>query len=239
MQISRLLFVAAILLFVFAAQSFGTEGADCTRGIDIACIQTYHDVIAPSCHKYMPAKDYATVRQHVPNMVTQAATIADLKLDSTFAPVAEAFEKERRLFLAAVDQLMVAAEGTDDEVFAEAFDKMHEAFARMASSLVPSPVELDEFHAIVAQVWHELLPNKDYAGIKAALPALRGGCKKLASAKLNESQQEIKDEYLAAVGKVESSIDDIEKVIDSKSDEKIEESVVQLHESFRSVMALF
>jgi len=239
MQMSKFLFAAAMLLTVFAAQSYGTEGADCTRGIDIPYIQTYHDAIAPSCHKYMPAKDYATVRQHVPNMVAQAATIADLKLDSTYAPVAEAFEKQRRLFLSTVDKLMVAADGADDEVFAEAFGKMHEAFVRMVSSLVLSPVELDEFHALVADVWHKYLPNKDYDGIKAALPALKEGCKKLASAKLSESKQNIKDQYLAAVGKVESSINGIENVIDSKSDEKIEESVVQLHESFRGVMELF
>lgn len=239
MQISRFLFAVAMLFAVFAAGSYGTEGVDCTRGIDIACIQSFHDAIAPSCHKYMPDKDYATVRKHVPNMVAQASSIADLKLDSTYAPVAESFAKERRLFLSAVDKLMLAAEGTDDAELAEAFKIMHETFIQMTSSLFLAPVELDELHVLVAEVWHKFLPDKDYEAIKSALPAMRECCKKLAAAKLHESKQDISEEYLAAVGNIESSINGIEAVIDSESDEKIEASVVELHESFRGVMAMF
>jgi hypothetical protein len=187
----------------------------------------------------MPSKDYATVRKHVPNMVVQAEQIASYQLDSAFATVAEEFNSKRILFLEAVNGLKVAAEGTDDAKLQEAFDKMHSAFARLASTLSLAPAELDDFHATVASVFHDYLSNKNYDAIKQALPGLKDGCAKLMAAKLHPAKQQIQKDYIAAVKDLRASVDAIEQVIDTKSDEKITDAVEAMHGKFEAVAGLF
>jgi hypothetical protein len=239
MQIFKAIVSAVIIAALFVGASLATEDDECIRDIAIPCIQTFHDAIAPSCHKYMPAKDYETARKHVPNMVAQAASIADLRLDSTYADVADDFYEKRRVFLSAVDKLMAATEGEDDNAFAKAFDRMHDAFAAMVSSLVSAPEELDRFHALVAEVWHKMLPAKDYEGIKKTIPKLEEASRRLAAANLGESHKDIKDKYLAAVGELESSIGELAAAVDTKSDEAIQKAAADFHEKFEKVMMMF
>lgn len=215
------------------------ETPECTRGLDISCIQSFHEAIAPSCHKYMPKKDYATVRQHVPNMLAEAERIAEFKLDSTYASISDEFDEKRYAFLSAVLELKAAADTTDDDKLKKAFDKMHMAFAEMASVLALMPAEVEAFHEILAQVWHEYLPSKNYEAIRSAIPGMRESCAKMKAAKLHEAKQSVSKEYLAAVDKIEASIGEIEKALASNTDEKIAAAVTGLHDGFRELAGLF
>jgi hypothetical protein len=187
----------------------------------------------------MPAKDFATVRKHVPNMVAQAEQIATYKLDSVYATITEEFDAKRVLFLEAVNNLKIAADGTDDAKLQDAFQKMHEAFVRLTSTLVLSPAELDEFHSLLASLYHDYLPSKNYDAIKESLPALKDACGKLMAAKLNPAKQAIQKDYIAAVKDLRASVDAIEQVIDTKSDEKITDAVEAMHGKFEAVAGLF
>jgi hypothetical protein len=233
-----ILTLIAIFAIVMSITASGQE-KECTYGVTISCIESFHEAMAPSCHKYMPAKDYETVRKHIPNMLLEAERIAEYKLDSTYASVSEDFEMKREAFLLTILDLKRAAESTDDTLLAKAFDKMHMAFAQMASVLALTPEEVDEFHELVGTVWHEYLPAKDYEAIKKTIPDLRKGVEKMKAAKLPEAKQGLTKDYLAAIGAVEISLTAIEEVIDSKSDEKISEAVTALHNGFMDVMALF
>ncbi len=226
------IFVAAFSLAVIAEE-------ECTYGVELSCIENFQTAMAPSCDKYMPAKDYATVRQHVPNMVAAAEHIAQFTLDSTYASVSDEFDQKRQAFLTSVLNLKTASDGTDDAILAEAFDKMHMAFAEMASVLALVPSEVDEFHTIIAKVWHEYLPSKDYDAIKKAIPELKEGCTKMKAAKLDEAQQSVSKDYLAAIEKIEKSIAQVEKAILANKDEQITEAVTALHDGYRSVRMLF
>ena len=234
-------FVLTLITVITAAMCFAAAGEEkeCTHGVTISCIETFHEAMAPSCHKYMPAKDYEAVRKHVPNMLTEAERVAEFKLDSTYASVSEEFQTKRDTFLLAMMDLKKAAGGTDDAKLAESFDKMHMAFAQMASVLALMPEEVDEFHELIATVWHKYLPAKDHDAIKKAIPDLRKGCEKMKAAELHEARQSVSKDYIAAIGEIEAAITAVEKVIDSKSDEKISEAVAGLHDGFRGVTALF
>ncbi len=233
-----ILTLIAIFAIVMSITAVGQEKS-CTHGVGISCIESFHEAMAPSCHKYMPAKDYETVRKHMPNMLFEAERIAEYTLDSTYASVSEDFETKREAFLLAIVDLKKAADSTDDTKLAETFDKMHMAFASMASALAFMPEEVDEFHELIATVWHKYLPAKDYDAIKKAIPDLRKGCEKMKAAKLHEARQGVSKDYLAAIGVIETAIDTIEEVIDSKSDEKISEAITGLHDGFIGVAALF
>jgi len=228
----------AMIIALFFLTAAGQEKAP-AQDPDISCIQTFRDAMVPSWQKYMPAKDYATVRKHIPNMLAEAERIAELKLDSTYAEVAEEFQTKREAFLLAILDLKKAADSTDDAGLEKALDKTHLAFSQMASVLALMPQEVKDFHEIIADIWHEYLPAKDYDAIKKSIPSLREGCAKMKAAKLHESKQAVSEQYLAAIGETETSITGVEKVIDSKSDEKISEAVSTLHESFRTIMGLF
>ena len=235
----RMIILFSAMLFLIASALVAEEKTECTHGVDISCIQTFHEAMAPSCHKHVPEKNFATVRKHVPNMLAQAKLIAAFQPDSTYADVMEEFDQKRKVFLTSIDELKVAADGDDDDALKKAFDRMHDAFARMSGSLSMTPQELEDFHTVLAKVWHEYLPQKDYAAIEKAIPELKESCARLMAVKLHASRQDVKKEYLEAVKGIRASINGIEEVIGSGSDEKIAIAVESLHESFHVVAGLF
>jgi len=239
MQMFKRIIAAAVILALFIGAAFATEGEGCASDINIPSIQAFDEAIAPSCHKYMPAKDYTTVRKHVPNMVAQAEKIADLKLDSTYADVAENFYEKRQAFMKSMDNLVVAAEGEDNGAFVKAFDKMQASFEAMTASLVSAPTELEKLHGYVAEIWHKMLPEKDYEGIKKSIPALEAQSRKLADVDLGEAHKDIKEKYQAAVNDLQASIAKLDAAIDTKSDEAIQKAAGDFHQSFEKLMQMF
>jgi hypothetical protein len=195
--------------------------------------------MAPSCHKYIPEKDYATVRQHIPNMLAEAERIAKFTPDSSYASVMADFDKKRESFMVAMLGLKTAADGEDDAKLKEAFDAMHMAFADMAGVLAMMPEEVEQFHSVLAKVWHEYLPAENYEAIKAAIPDLKKYCDAMKAAEIHPAKKAITEDYAASVEKIEKAIVAVEKVIDSKSSEEIADAVTLLHDGFVSTASLF
>lgn len=235
----NVLVLCVIAIAFLSPLCLADEHQDCASDINIPCIVDFHEAIEASCHKYMPAEDYATIRLHVPNIVKQASRIAALKLDSTYADVLEDFDFKRAEFLKQVTALETAADGTNDEKVRDCFNAMHTAFARMNASLVLVPSEIEEFHGIIAAVWHDYLPKKDYAAIGDAIPQMKQCCTKLMAVKLPKGKQSIQKEYISGVRQLQESVDGVAAVIEGGSENDISMAVSKLHDSYAHLRHMF
>ncbi len=239
MQNLRVIVIVTAAIVIACSLTVTAEEKECTHGVDVSCIQAFHEAMAPSCHKYMPEKDYATVRQHVPNMLAEAERIAGFKPDSSYASVMADLEKKRAVYMVAILSLKTAADGDDDAKLKDAFDTMHTAFAEMSGVLSMMPEEVEQFHSVLAKVWHDYLPAEDYEAIKAAIPDLKKHCAAMKAAEIHPAKQAVAKDYAASVEKIEKAIAAVEKVIDSKSSEEIADAVSLLHDGFHAVVVLF
>ncbi len=216
------------------------EGESCTKGVKTNCIETFHEAMAPPCHEYIPQGKYKEARAAVPAMVKASKEIADYYPGCTYGKnINEKFEARREVFLKRVAEMEEAAKGDDDKAFKLAFDKMHSAFAEMNGVLYMRPEGVEEFHNVLAQIWHDYLPNEKYEEIEGSLPELIKKAEYLTTVKLDETMADKQEAFTQQAEKLLKCAKDLHKACKSDDKEKIASTTETMHKSYESLTATF
>jgi hypothetical protein len=92
-------------------------------------------------------------------------------------------------------------------------------------------VEVEKFHDLLAPIWHEQYPAKEWAKIRAQGEELVRRKNAVMKAKLDlKAEAKAKAEELRK--KFGESVDDLAKVAKSGTDEELQKSVAVMHEAF-------
>ena len=228
-----------ISISVDEADEHHERDEDCTHGIQTNCIDAFHSAMAPPCHEYIPQGKYAEARAAVPAMIKASKEIAEYYPGCTYGKnINEQFKVKRDAFIKRVDELEKAC-GADDQAFKLAFDKMHSAFAEMNGVLYMRPDGVEEFHNILARIWHDFLPNKKYDEIKESLPELIKAAENLTSVKLDESMADKQEAFTQQAEKLLQYVNELKQVCETEDKEKIASTTETLHKSYEALTATF
>jgi hypothetical protein len=216
------------------------EGDGCTHGIKTNCIENFHTSMAAACHEHIPQGNYAEARELVPAMVKASKEIADYYPGCTYGKsINEQFKAKRDIFLKRVADMEEAAKGDDDKAFKLAFDKMHSAFAEMNGVLYMRPEGVEEFHNVLAQIWHDYLPNEKYDELESSLPELIKKAEYLTKVKLDETMADKQEAFTQQAEKLLKCAKDLHKACESDDKEKIASTTETMHKSYESLTATF
>ena len=213
---------------------------ECTHGLKTNCIETFHSAMSTSCHEYIPAGEFDKVRADIPAMLTSAKEIAEYSPGCTYGKsINEKFSAKKAEFLKSVEKLeKVYKDGSDKEV-KQAFDEMHMNFAQMNGTLIMRPDGVEEFHDILATVWHEYLPKKNFDRVKEAAPELATRAQYLTSVQLNEKLADSQSKFSQAAEYVHKCARELEEACAKDDPELIAKKAESLHESYHKLTATF
>lgn len=94
--------------------------------------------------------------------------------------------------------------------------------------------EMDEFHAVMADVYHPLKDSSDLGPIKSGAGNLALAATKWAQSTLPEKVNN--DETRQLLAQLEDGTQDLSKKIDTATDEEIAAQLTSLHDTFHSIM---
>jgi len=215
-----------------------SETDECTHGLTTNCIDTFHAAMAPCCHDLIPQGKYDEARAAVPKMSAACKEIAQYNPGDTYGKsLLGNFETKRTAFLASMTELEAAASNPDNEAFKAAFDKMHGAFEQMNSVLSMRPEGIEEFHNVMAPIWHDYLPAQKYAEIKGAMPQLLKAAEQLTRVRLDEQMMDKQETFSNNAQKIFKCCQDLAKASDNNDAEKISESAQAVHESYEKLIS--
>lgn len=219
-----------------SAEGEKAEGEECTHGVKTNCIETFHTAMAPTCHELIPQGKIAEARAAVPEMAAAAKEIAEYAPGGIYGKsLSEAFNARRADFVSSMTELEKAAEVPDDEAFKAAFENMHMAFEQMNGVLYMRPDGIEEFHDIMAAIWHDYLPEKKYDEIKGAMPELMKAAEHLTKVKLDEQMIDKQEAFSNNALKIYKSCQELEKACEEGNNDKIAETTKILHENFENL----
>jgi hypothetical protein len=99
----------------------------------------------------------------------------------------------------------------------------------------PGVEGLREFHEVLFPVWHEFLPNGDYESIRKAVPEFKKSIEIVKKAELPLYYQHVKDDFEKKRENLALSIERLDSVAQTKDDEKLEETVENMHTAFEQM----
>lgn len=94
--------------------------------------------------------------------------------------------------------------------------------------------EMDEFHAIMADVYHPLKDSNDLGPIKSGADNLAAAATKWAQSPLPKKVDN--DETKDLLAQLEDGTQDLSKKISTATDEEIAAQLTALHDTFHSIM---
>jgi len=109
-------------------------------------------------------------------------------------------------------------------------------FAQTPADAVAQVPALDAFHEVIAQIWHEALPNKDAATLRKLAPEVEKGIAKVAAAPLPGILREKKAAWEEGVKKLQSAGTEYKAAAAAKDDAKLLSAAETLHSRFEGLM---
>ena len=202
-------------------------------------LREFHEVLRPVWHTFLPEGDYKSVREAAPLFSKSVEKIMKGELPSYFQHVKEAFEQKRQALVMATAKLDTVAKGTDDSLLAITVEELHTAYEQLVRVIAPRMMEIESFHLVLYPLWHQALPDSDYAAIKTAMPVLKAKMDTLMSAPVPEW---LKDKETAISEKraaLKNAVDALGTACQTGSDADIKIKMTAMHESFRALDGVF
>ncbi len=98
-------------------------------------LTAFHEVVAEMWHVHFPANDWAAVRKTAPQLVEKMNALKQAPLPVGLAAKNAAYQPKLAALQAAVDALVKAAAGTDDQALKQAVIDMHHAYHAVVVTL--------------------------------------------------------------------------------------------------------
>ena len=96
--------------------------------------------------------------------------------------------------------------------------------------------ELNAFHEVIYQIWHEAWPKKDTALLQRLLPDVETGISKVAAAQLPGILRDKKPLWEEGVRKLQAAGVDYKQAVSSKNDAEMLKAAEILHSRFEALM---
>ncbi len=202
-------------------------------------LREFHEVLRPVWHTFLPEGDYKSVREAAPLFSKSVEKIMKGELPSYFQHVKVAFEHNLQVLAVATAKLDSVARGTDDSLLSVTVEELHTAYEQLVRVIAPRMMEIESFHLVLYPLWHQALPDSNYAAIKTAVPVLKAKMDTLMSAPVPEW---LKDKEAAISGKrvaLKNAVDELGTACQSGSDADIRVKMTAMHESFRALDGVF
>jgi hypothetical protein len=205
---------------------------------DVPALHAFHEVIAKIWHEAWPKKDTALLQQLTPSVEKGIADVASAKLPGILREKKAAWDEGVKKLQAIGADYKSAAAAKDDARLLSVAEKLHSQFEALMRVTRPAMKELDDFHASLYMLFHHYLPAYDIQKIRASAAEMKQKMVALNAANIPERFKQKDAEFQAARKKLSVSVDGLETVLQTNSEQKIKAAVNELHSHYEALAGI-
>ena len=230
-----------LLLFSLLPLSLYTSGPIQTEETEsrVEELSQFHEIIYPIWHTAYPEKDYAALREYVPEVNRLAKNLFDAKLPGILRDKQAKWDEGMEQLKKAVEDYNKAAAGEDDQALMDAAEALHAKFEMMVRLIRPVLKEIDDFHKVLYVVYHKYLPNKEYANIRSVCDRMILHAEAITKAALPERQEGKTEEFTAASMDLLAASKKLKATCLTENPDLIENAVESLHTKYQALEKIF
>ncbi|UCE41231.1 MAG: hypothetical protein JSV17_17660 [Candidatus Aminicenantes bacterium] len=202
-------------------------------------LSEFHEIIYPIWHTAYPEKDYAALREYVPEVNRLAKNLFDAKLPGILRDKKAKWDQGMEQLKKAVEDYNKAAVGEDNQALLDAAETLHAKFEMMVRIIRPVLKEIDEFHKVLYVVYHKYLPDKKIDKIKDVTDDFILKAEAITKATLPKRLEGKTEEFLAAAKDLLAASKKLKETCDTENIEAIEKAVESLHTKYQNLEKIF
>lgn len=199
----------------------------------------FHEIIYPIWHTAYPDKDYAALREYVPEVNRLAKNLFEAELPGILRDKKAKWDEGMEQLKKAVEDYNKAAAGEDDQALLDAAEVLHAKFEMMVRIIRPVLKEIDEFHKVLYVVYHKYLPNKEFDQIKTVTDDFIQKAEAITNAELPERLAAKAEDFAAAAQALLDASKKLQTVCMEEDSKAIEQAVEVLHTKYQALEKIF
>ena len=239
MKIKSTVSLALPAALIILALPLAAQNRDPETMSRVAELDALHEVIYPIWHTAYPEKDYAALRQFVPQVEGLAAKVYTAKLPGILRDKQAAWNKGVEALKKSVEDYRAAASGPDNAALLQAAEKLHSRFESLLRLISPVLPEVDLFHQTLYVVYHRHLPNKEFDKIATAAEELRAKAEKLLNARIPVWLKDKAESLKTAAAALLAAAEELCATVKAKDNQAVEKAVENLHTKYKAVESVF
>jgi len=145
----------------------------------VPALFAFHDVIAPLWHEAWPNKNYAMMRELLPQVEGHVAAIQKAELPGILRDKQAAWQQGVEALATAAGKMKSSLAASEDQASLDAVEELHARFEQLVRVIRPAMKELDAYHVVLYDLYHKALPTKDLAKIDSLAGELVARCQAL------------------------------------------------------------
>jgi hypothetical protein len=235
------IFVVLSLSFLLGSISLTASGSGQTEETEsrVEELSAFHEIIYPIWHTAYPEKDYAALREYVPEVNRLAKNLFDAKLPGILRDKKAKWDEGMEQLKKTVEDYNKAAAGKDDQALLDAAEALHAKFEMMVRLIRPVLKEIDEFHKVLYVVYHKYLPNKEFDKIKAVCDDFILKAEAITKASLPKRLEGKSEEFTAAAKDLLEASKKLKTTSSTQDSSAIEKAVEYLHTKYQELEKIF
>ena len=242
------------MCFLFALQSAAcaqtdkTAPAETSKKVEIMpeettasvpALKDLHEVVYPLWHTAYPKKDYAMIKELLPEADELTAKLDEAKLPGILRDKQAAWDEGKAKLKASLQQLHAAVEANNEEEMLKQTEAFHAGFEGLVRTIRPMVPELDAFHQELYKLYHYYAPEYDLTQIRAAAAAMQEKVAPLKKCELPKRLADREKDFKVSVNALDAAVADLVKIAKTDDKEKILSAVETVHTAYVQTEHIF
>lgn len=198
-----------------------------------------HEVVYPLWHTAFPDKDFALIKELLPQMDALAQKLDEAELPGILRDKQTVWDEGKQALKSTLDQLHQAADEDNQEEMLNQTEAFHTAYERLVRTIRPLVAELDVFHQELYKLYHYHTPNEDLEAMRETVVAMLEKIVPLKSVQLPTRLAERQAEFDEAVGNLESELNLLAEVVQTNRKKEIAAAVEKVHTAYQNMENIF
>lgn len=202
-------------------------------------LSDFHEIIYPIWHTAYPEKDYAALREYVPEVNRLAKNMFDAKLPGILRDKKAKWDEAVAQLKKTVEDYNKAAASGNDQALLDAAEALHAKFEMMVRIIRPVLKEIDEFHKVLYVVYHKYLPSKEFADIRSVSDDMILKAEAITKAELPKRLEAKAAEFSSAAQELLEASKKLKATCLTENTDLIEKAAEFLHAKYQNLEKIF
>ena len=202
-------------------------------------LRELHEVVYPLWHSAYPEKDYALIKELLPQAESLTAELDAAKLPGILRDKQRAWNQGKEFLKSALNKLKQAAETDDEEEMLKQLEDFHTGFERLVRTIYPMVSELESFHQELYKLYHYHAPDYNLEEIRVDVEAMQEKLPPLKQVQLPNRLSERQSDFDNAVQELENAVNELAEAVKTENKETILELVEKVHTAYQKTAHVF
>jgi hypothetical protein len=202
-------------------------------------LSALHEIIYPLWHTAYPDKDYAMIKELLPQADELFEALDKAELPGILRDKMSVWDQGKANLKDTLTSLHEAADSDNQEEMLKQTEAFHSAYEVLVRTIRPLVAELDTFHQELYKLYHYYTPDYDLEKIRETVTAMQAKLPALQEAKLSSRLEDRQADFEVAVQTLAEAVAVLAEKAKSDNQEEILAAVEKVHSAYQGAEQIF